>query len=402
VVDRREFRAELKVYSKMSTGMRTFYAHSLSTLSGDQSLEDLKRETVFTLCRVIANQPKLKGRVGTNLTATFSDEMEAGILTIEQMPGPRTRGAALQLALEPYAGATVTPAPARTVASARETGEDDLPQQEPPQQPSQETLQQHHSQASVIEDLVPPLKITSPSSPRIEIYPTYSLESCATPHLRASQTDIILTNYLSQSALQEINSSLSSSSFSKHHTTATAQPPISASLSSSSLSQFPLLSSLRYTILERMSPKSSAAEEKSYSGSSGSPRFSFLTKLRKLSSSSKKDFLLEACSEEQQLRYLQFQQLTQQQQQVLQLTPKRRGSYRSYFHQKSTSTMMTIAKMTKQRSDSEMKELNRTTAGGSTRAAIGQKTEFEEMDNDDESVMTNPNKTKPTLTRVTI
>lgn len=70
----------------MSTTMRTFYAHSLSTIKGDQSVEDLKQEVVFTLCRVIANQPKLRGRSSSHFTTTQTEDQECPLITIEKMP----------------------------------------------------------------------------------------------------------------------------------------------------------------------------------------------------------------------------------------------------------------------------------------------------------------------------
>lgn len=330
----------------MSTGMRTFYAHSLSVLSGDQPLENLKRDTIFTLCRAIANQPKLKGRQGTNLTSTYSEDMEGG-LTMERLPDRRPMAALLDSPLS--------------------TVEDANPDNLSLQQPSPHSQQQHERQLNSslpqnLEDVVPPLKLHSASSsPRIDIFPTFSMDSCSTPHLRASQSDIIIPKMISQDFLEEMKS-----------TSPSNLAPVVSTFGPSA--RFPSFSSLRSTIFERISPKSGG--ENSSGGNSSRSGISFISKvpgLRKFSCPSMK---------------IEGNEVAWKSDDADDSVEKRRGSYRSYFHQQKKNQLMKMI-ITRKRSDLEN---DRTGQAGRQ-----QKTEFEDCD--EETVV---GKSKCQLPRTTI
>ena len=317
--------------------MRTFYAHSLYALSGDQPLENLKRDTIFTLCRAIANQPKLKGRQGTNLTSTYSEDMEGG-LTMERLPDRRPMAALLD-------------SPLSTVEDSNPTLQPPSPhsQQERPQ----EERQLHSSAPQNLEDVVPPLKLHSASSsPRIDIFTTFSMDSCSTPHLRASQSDILIPKMVSQDCLQEMKSTSPSNP--------AALPLVVNTLSPSA--RFPSFSSLRSTLLERMSPKS-GGESSSRSG------LNFIYKvpgLRKLSCPSMKDLL-------------DGNEVVCKSDDGDSTVEKRRGSYRSYFHQQKTNQLMKMI-IARKRSDLENDRMGQ--------AGHRQKTEFEDCD--EETVVGKP------------
>jgi hypothetical protein len=254
VVDRRVYRSQLKAYSQMSTSMRTFYAHSLSTISGDQSLDDLKRETIFTLCRVIANQPKLKGRLATNLTSTHMDEMEPGLLTIDRH------------SLPPH------DTPIHPVAVSHAPSSSDEDALSPPIAECDTCLKP--SPPGLI---IPPLQL----QPMLEISPTFSLESFASPHaIRNTQSiDVRLCKGLISESVSVdreaipdddgvivLNPSTSDPLFNL-----SPRPAVSSASSASSKNFRQSLSSLGFPL--------KAVEEKSES---------FLSVIRRLSSSSKR------------------------------------------------------------------------------------------------------------------
>eukprot|EP00602_Paraphysomonas_sp_CaronLab_P006479 CAMPEP_0185034106 /NCGR_PEP_ID=MMETSP1103-20130426/23689_1 /TAXON_ID=36769 /ORGANISM="Paraphysomonas bandaiensis, Strain Caron Lab Isolate" /LENGTH=95 /DNA_ID=CAMNT_0027570629 /DNA_START=779 /DNA_END=1066 /DNA_ORIENTATION=- len=69
VVDKKQYRMELRAYSKMVTVMRTYYAHSAMSTFADRDVSEIKNDIVTILCRVIANQPKPEGRRPFRATA---------------------------------------------------------------------------------------------------------------------------------------------------------------------------------------------------------------------------------------------------------------------------------------------------------------------------------------------
>jgi hypothetical protein len=83
LVNRQEYLSELKSYSKLLTSLRLNFhslsslSLSLSTLRGDQPMEELQCQTVLTLCQIIAHEPKRRGCLPRDRITAIHEEAES-------------------------------------------------------------------------------------------------------------------------------------------------------------------------------------------------------------------------------------------------------------------------------------------------------------------------------------